>query len=1146
MKNILYQNPIVEFKLFLRIMKLSVLALFLFVGTMFATETYSQSRKVTIVANNISINKVLRSIEKQTDYLFVFNAKNVNLNKSVNVNMHNRSVAEVLDMILRDTDINYAMDGKNIMLRKNSIVQVRRNAPADDKKKISGVVKDISGMPIIGASVSVKGTSIGVITDINGKFSFESPSEGTLNVSYMGFKNLAIPIKGKSFFSILLQEDIKALDEIVVIGYGTQKKVDVTGAIAQVNGTELKTAPSGNLTNMLAGRLPGLVTRQNSGQPGADASLLYIRGSGAGDGSPLIVIDGVIADYFPNFTPDEIESITILKDASAAIYGVRASAGVILVTTKHGSIQKPTVTLNSSITLTQNTNFPKFLNGLDYATWYNRAQQMDGVDKGNYRFTDEELERIKNGDPELHTYSNTDWFDLLFQKIAPIYTNNISVSGGSNNIKFYTMIGAYNQKGIIKHTSYDRYNFRANMDAKVTDNIDFSFNLSGNVAKEDEPGAGAGTGSYASILQQALLSYPYLPAYTSIGTPVGSINQNGNGNNNPLAARDLSGKNNIKSSYFQGNMSLKYKLPFIKGLSFKFDASYVKNYKMQKKYFLPYDLACWNQSTREWTTQTGRIASKVSLGQWFTETEEIMTRPTMEYSNTFGKHTISGMFLYEYSVSNGSSLSGGRTDYPITDIIDMDFGLEVDKDLVKGGHTKDKRGGYVFRLNYGYNEKYLFEFTGRIDASTALPAKYRWGFFPNVSFGWRISEEKFFKKAAPFIDNMKLRVSAGRLGSDRAISNTMTYFSTATLSKDPVVLFGQNAQKYMSLSSPTNPLLKWELTDSYNVGLETSMWNGLLGVEMDLFYMKTTRSLDSQSSSFPPSLGSYYSPYINYGSHDNRGFELVLSHHNRIKDFVYNIRGNVSWARNKVIKSTENPSVPLYERRNGRPMGEYLGFKALGLFQSDGEIAHSAVYGPTLPGDVKLKDINGDGKITWDQDLTVIGRSSIPEMMFGLNLNVNWKGVDFNALFQGAAICDVDLCGIYSDRGGIRDNTFYTRPFYADGNSPYYLVEGSWRPDNTNAKYPRLGIVERDNGGKNSSWWVKDGAYIRLKTLQIGYTLPIKWCTSIGLKSVRTYISGSNLLTLSHLKYFDPEMPSVNQGYYPQQRTYEFGLNMSF
>lgn len=1017
---------------------------------------------------------------------------------------------------------------------------------ASAQVKVEGSVFDEMDNPLIGVSVFTENRKTGAVTDVDGHFTITVPNtKVSLIFSYVGYTSQKIALKGRKLLKVVLKEDSELLDEVVVVGYGIQKKMNVTSAIAQVDNKELKMSPSGTLSNMLAGRLPGLVTKQGSGQPGADGTSLYIRGVGAGDGNPLVVIDGVVTDYFPSFSPDEVESITILKDATAAaVYGVRAAAGVILVTTKRGSVQKPTVTLNSSVTLSQNTNFPKFLNGPDYAYWYNKAQLMDGVAEENLRFTPEEIERITNPGENEHIYGNTDWFDMLFKNVAPAYTNNVSVSGGTDRIKFFASVGAYNQEGVIKHTSYDKYNFRSNMDAKITNNFDLSLDLSGYVSEQDEPGAGAGIGSYASIFQQALLSYPYLKPYTTDGMPIASMNTVGNGNNNPIAARDLSGKNNIKKTYFQGNVAMKYSVPFVKGLSVKLNASYVKNYTMQKKYFLTYDVYSWNQTTRQGVVEKGRIANKVSLNQWFTESDGYTIQPAIEYSNKFGKHAVAGLFLYEFSRSNESSMSAGRTDFPITDIMDLNNGLEVNDELVKGGHSQAKRGGYVVRFNYSYDDKYLLEVTSRIDASTALPKKYRWGVFPGVSAGWRISQEDFFKESVPFMENLKLRASVGRLGSDRAISNTMTYFSTATLSADPVVLFGSNPQKYLGLSSPVNPLLKWQLTDTYNVGIESSMWNGLLGVELDVFYMKTTRSLESQSASFPPSLGSYYPTYINYGSHDNRGFELVLSHNNNVKDFSYHVRGNISWARNKILKMTEDANVPNYKRATGLPMGQYWGFVADGLFQSEEEIAHSAVYGPTLPGDIKLKDINGDGKITLDQDMVPVGRSNTPEMMFGLSLGAEWKGFDFSMLLQGAAMFDVNLCGIYSGIG--YDDTFYTKPFYSDGNTPYYLVEKSWRPDNTDAEYPRLGIASRDNGGKMSSWWVKDGSYVRLKSIQLGYTIPNKWSERMGFRKIRAYVAGGNLFTLSHLDHMDPEMPSVNQGYYPQQRTYEFGLNVTF
>ena len=409
-----------------------------------------------------------------------------------------------------------------------------------NERNITGrIIDGDTGEALIGVSILVKGASMGTVTDVDGKFSLSVATGDVLEISYIGYKSQSIVVGNQSVLDIRMMSDNELLDEVVVVGYGTQKKISVTGSIAQVGNKELKKAPSGTLSNMLAGRIPGLIAKQSSGQPGQDGSNLYIRGTGAGDGNALVVVDGVIQDYFPSFSPDEVESVTILKDATAAaVYGVRAAAGVILVTTKRGTVQKPTVTLNSSVTLSQNTNFPKFLNGPDYAYWYNKAQLMDGVAEENLRFSPEDIERINNPGEDEEIYGNTDWFDLLFKNVAPTYTNTVSVSGGNERIKFFASLGAYNQEGIVENTSYDKYNFRSNLDAKVTNNIDFSLNLSGFVDDQRSPGASVGPNAYAGVFQQAMLSYPYLRPYTKDGMPIASQNTAGNGNNCLLYTSD--------------------------------------------------------------------------------------------------------------------------------------------------------------------------------------------------------------------------------------------------------------------------------------------------------------------------------------------------------------------------------------------------------------------------------------------------------------------------------------------------------------------------------------------------------------------------------------------------------------------------------
>ena len=1106
----------------------------------------AQVKAVSVDVTGKKLEKVLDEITTQSGVVFSYDRKIADTPISVKGRIEG-ALPKVLDQLFAGTGISWReISAERIALKFDKANATKKAAPAE-KVKMGGRVVNNAGLPISGAAVFISGTSHGTITDLDGKWSMEVPSSGVrIEVSCMGYNSLFLEPQKNSSLELVLQDDNQYLDDVVVVGYGSQKKINMTGAVAQVNSTELKKAPAGNLSTMLAGKLPGLVSRQQSGQPGADGANLYVRGIGAGDGSMLVVVDGVIRS-FPDLSPDEIESISILKDAtSAAAYGVRASAGVMIITTKKGLKQKPTVSFNSSVALSKNTTFPEFLNGPEYAYWYNLAQELDSVPLSSRRFTEEEIDRITNGDPE-GVYANTDWFDLIFKKVAPIYNNTVSLTGGTDNFKYFASFGAYNQNGIVDRTSYDRYNTRINFEADVTDNFSITVGMSGRMSNTKSPGLSTGKGSYASVFQQAMLMYPYLPVEYD-GKPVGSMNAQGNGNQNPVAARDLSGTSTTDASTIQTNATLKYELPFVKGLSLKLDASYDQSFQTKKIEQLAYKINVWNQATREWNYTWARHLSSGSsqVNEWKVSSYSWMLRPTLDYSGKFGKHNVNALLLYEFSKDGSESLSAGMEGYEIKDILDISYGQTVIESLIRGGHSVDKRSGVVAKLNYNYAEKYLFEMTVRADATPYLPAEYRWGVFPGVSVGWRISEEEFFAPAKSVVDNLKIRLSAGRLGSDRSLGYSYSYLSTMSMSSNPVVMIGSKPNYSIYPSSPANTSLRWQTNDTFNLGVESRLWKGLLGIEFDAFYMIANDKLEAQSGIFPPSMGSYYPRYVNYGSHDNRGFELVLTHENHISDFHYNIRGNLSWARNKILKMTENPNIPSYLKEVGHPMGQYYGFKALGLFQTEEEIKGSPLYGPTLPGDIKLADINKDGRITWGQDKTVIGRSSTPEMVFGLNLNFFWKGFDLDVFLQGAALCDVPLCGCYRDKDAIYDNTFYTKPFAFDGNTPKYLVENSWTPDHTNAKYPRLRIEERANGGKMSSWWLVDGSYCRLKSLQFGYTIPEKLLRTLGLETLRVYFAGGNLFTLSHLPFLDPEMPDVNQGYYPQQKTFEFGLNLKF
>lgn len=1008
--------------------------------------------------------------------------------------------------------------------------------------RVEGVVVDEASTPLIGVSVQTKDSNVGTITDVNGHFKLTLLSDNTdLTFSYIGYVTQKVSLSGKTYLKVVMKEDNEMLDEVVVVGYGTQKKTSLTGSVAQIDGTDLMKNPTGNLSAMLQGRIPGLVTKQSTGQPGRDNSALYIRGVGNGDGNVLVVVDGIVRS-FPSINPDEIESITVLKDASAAaVYGFNGSGGVILITTKKGKVQKPTIDFTSSVSLSMNTAFPKFLDGKDFMYWYRKAQMLDGVPENGLRFTQEDIDRATYGDP-LGVYVNTDWFDMLFGGVAPTYTNTLSLSGGDERFKYFMSLGAFNQQGVMKGTSYDRYNVRANIDGKVTKNFDISLGIALRQESTEEPSV-----NMKSIMQSTMLAHPYLPAETYTGMPVAGVNLLGNPSSNPLAYRDLNGNSRGTERRVESNITLKYNVPGIKGLSAKFTAAYDYQQKMTKSSLLPYKLAVFNQTTDYWSEINGgtQVDGEASVSQAYYDQYNYYLQSSLEYSRTFDKHKVGGLFVYEYGGVKYASMNAAKKGYPIDDILDLSWGDEVVPNSVTGIHNKSNQGGYVMRFNYEYDGKYLFEFAGRLDGTTYLPAKNRWTFFPSTSLGWRMSEEPFIKEKFDWIDNLKVRFSIGQLGSQNGLGYGISYLNMVSLSQNPVFLGGNTLYRYLSMGNIPNSNLKWQVTNNYNLGLDIMLWKGLLGLEFDMFYSITKNKIESQTGVYPPSLGGYYSSLVNTGKHENKGFEIVLTHKNSRNDFTYDIRGNLSWSRNKILSINENTNVPDYQRMVGKSMGLYLGFMSDGLFQSEEEIANSAIFGPTLPGDIKLVDINGDGKITLEQDRVPIGRSNIPELMYGLNFSAYYKGFDLNLFFQGAALFDVYLCGMYSDLGFV-DDTFYTRTFYSDGNTPYYLVEGSWTPENTNAKYPRLSVESRVNGGKYSDWWVKNGTYLRLKSAQLGYTIPQRLVDKFGLEKIRAFISGSNLFTLCGLDYLDPEMPNVNQGYYPQQRVFEFGVNITF
>ena len=1037
---------------------------------------------------------------------------------------------------------NHNVKKKIILNRKNELT-----LPLSDKiKRISGIIIDSKGEPIIGANVVQKGTTNGVISDIDGKFMIQVDEGSMLAISYIGYLTKEIRVGNQNDIRIVLTEDTQNLEEVVVVGYGVQKRTSVTGSVAQVGNKELQQAPLPNISQSLAGKLPGLVTRQESGQPGADDASMLIRGvSTWQNSSPMILVDGV-ERAFNNLDPNEIESIAILKDASAAaIYGVRGANGVILVTTKRGTEQKAEISYSGALTMSTNTAFPDFLDGEEYAYWYNYAEQMNGRDP---LFSESDIEKIKNGDPNGY-WGNTNWSDLLFKKIALTQHHNISVNGGNKDIRYFLSAGYLDQDGTVKNVNFKRYNLRVNVDANITKDFLVSVDAGGRVEDRKNPGlanfTGRGNESGGNLVNMLMRAHPYINSSASDGTPIASALSV----TNPVAARDLSGFNKSNRTVFIGSLSFKYSPSFIKGLSAKVTASYDYTMETTKSFFTPFSLLVFDPRT-----ETSVMKDDVGFGdmslltEGYTKQTRVTFQEQVNYANTFGKHDIGVLFVAEQSEYKMNNVGAYIRDFDFNELPELSFGKD-NPTKPTGTSQIFPRVGLVARINYAYDQKYLLELSARADASTMFAKENRWGFFPAVSLGWRISEESFIKDRISFLDNLKIRVSTGTLGNDQISPyqylRMMTIVAPGLTSARPGAIIGGKPVNGLYTANVPNYDITWEKAYNYNIGFESRLWGGLLDVEFDWFYKNTRDILTSVGALYPPSVGGNYPLYSNMGRVDNKGVEVVLGHKYKIGKVTYSVRGNLTWARNRILRIDESPNIPDYRRIIGKSIGLKQGFIAEGLFQTDEEARTSPTWSSTAQaGDIKFCDVNGDGKITYDQDMTIIGRSNIPELMYGLNFEVGWNNFDLSVFFQGAGLNDVALMGDYPGIGW--DDTGYTRPFYNNGNTPRYLVQGAWTPTNPNAKYPRLDTQWRANNNPFSSLWVEDGSYLRLKNLQFGYNFPAKWISRSGITRLRLYFAGSNLFTWSKLKYLDPESPDVNNGYYPQQRTYSFGLNLSF
>lgn len=1109
----------------------------------------AQEILVTLSLEQVPLRRAINEIEAVTPYLFATD-EGVDVSVKVTVKVKKQPLSVALKQMVRGTGLQWKAEGSHIFLFPEQ---------PDRPRTVTGTVSDHNGCPVPGAGVAIKGTSTGTVTDLDGEFSLTIPGEwqdGTLEFSSIGYETVQESIDARSQYNVILYETAINLDEAVVVGYGVQRKGSLTGSVASLNQAALRQAPVDNISNLLGGKMPGLVSRQTTGLPGENEASLYIRGvSTTGSSAPLVLVDGVERD-FSNLDPSEIANITILKDAaSAAVYGVKGANGVILVTTRRGDDTKPVLTYNGSATFSTNADMLNLLDGPEYVYWHNLATDLDGVAR---EYNDRQAEYVRNGGDPQGIFGNTDWKKLIFKDFAFGHNHTLNVTGGNRIARYFIGGNLLNQDGIIDNVWFKRYNLRSNVDVNLTERLTLKFDLSGRIESRHQPGVSAGSSDPTASLDNGGAEYGYknIVFYTISARPTTQPRlPDGQyiGYMNPLIARDESGFKDKNNYYVQSSVSLEYKFARVKGLSLRGMASYDFQYTAQKHLMLPF-----SQVTPQYGSSDGNGGVILTPGNsphlssgvnTLTETFSLFSRYTVQaqvnYNRTFGKHDVGGDAVWEQSGTTYRTASASRRNFVITEIPDLDFGGEITPNSSTGNHTNTGRQGLLLRGNYAFDQRYLLQASVRMDWSAKFAKAHRLGVFPAVSAGWRISEEPFMAPARNWLDNLKIRASWGMLGNDGI--GDFLYVQGVGLTKNPTVVLGGIPYQSIYTTSIPNEAITWETTSTWNAGLDFSLWGGKLTFEGDVFYKVTLDILQSRSGEYPPSIGGNYSAIVNKGVVDVRGFEVVLGHSHHVGEFQYRISANLTYAGNRYVSTNDSSNIPSYQSKVGQSLGTVLGYVSDGLFQTEEELASSPKTSDAVRlGDIKYKDLNGDGKITAD-DRTWIAGPQLPKMMFGANFDFNWKGIGLSLFFQGAAMTDIMLCGMYSALS-FSDGTYYTQTFKWGSNPPKYLVEGSWRPDHTDASYPRLSTASSTNNAVASDFWRRDASYLRLKTLSLSYTFPSKWTRKAHLDNVRVYFNANNVLTLSNLTKLgiDPEAPSVNNGYYPQQRVFSLGLNFSF
>jgi len=1102
------------------IMRLSVFLLFISIFQVSAT-VYSQVTKLSISQENATITEIFEEIEKQSEFKFLYRKDHIDVNRKINIIVKNHRVEDIMDEILSLYDNVYYT-----VLEDNLIVIT----PQQQTHKVTGTVTSAStGETLPGVTILVKGTEIGTITGMDGKYSIEVPDANSVLVfSYVGYITQEININGRSVVDVTLQVSIEALDEVVVVGYGSKRKVNLTAPIATVNLDNLESRPLTNISQALIGTTTGITVLENSSQPGRESSQLLIRGFNTiNNSSPLILIDGIVGSIY-DVAPNDIKQITILKDpASAAIYGARAANGVILITTKRGETGKMRVNYTGFYSIQEATMLPDLVNDpVQYMEIANTYKINGGLPQF---YSDETISEWTNATDRV-MYPHTDWLDLVFGNTAGMQSHAVTVNGGTEMARYNVSLRYLDQDGVIQNTNNKKYDFRANFDSKVSDKFSFGINLAGRRQDMVEPG------SISSIITAATSTNPMvIPKLNGkYGGP--QTNDDGDLYN---ALMSIETQRTIAENYaFLGNFFVKYNI--IKDLSIEVNAAANYGHSMSTQYRITWEK--WNFHST--STTPHQVSTPMELTDYEDRTMTTTLYSLLEYKKTFNNaHNVNVLLGYSGEEYRIDWMRGSISEFPNNFLFELNAGMNELSMKANGSAAENALRSYFGRFSYDFMSKYLLDVNFRYDGSSKFSAvdDLRWGFFPGVSAAWRISEETFMQGVGA-VDNLKLRVSWASVGNNQV--GNYPYIATYELGTN--YSFGGQFVPGISIGEMVNPNLKWETTVSKNIGVDATFLAGMIDLSVDYFDKDTRDMIEGISIPLLTGMGSSQ-PQKNIGKMSNKGFELALNHQKTINDFRYNVGITFSSFKNKLENYNESVDDISggFILREGVTVHSLYGWEAVGIFQSTEEIAaHAFQNTVTAPGDLMYKDQltvdtdndgvpdASDGIIDGD-DRVILG-SPLPKFTYGILLNMDYKGFGLSAIFSGS----------YGAKGYLRGQMMV--PLYYPDRGTYVTDWlDHWSPTNTDTDVPAPS--QSNLYSAISSYWVHDLSYFKLKNVQLNYTFPQKISSKLRMSQLKLFVNAQNLFVISTFPHFDPERGLRQTGIsYPVHRTVSFGVNVNF